>query len=74
MRQGNESNNRRNAEKSEGDGSTNHGVKGSDDHHWSELVEIVQEPQPGAEGESGPDVRESACLCEFDKRGVDWCF
>ena len=33
----------------------------SQDHQWSEVVEIDQEPQPSAEGHSSPDVRQSAC-------------
>ena len=35
--------------------------RGSDDHQRSEVVKIVQEPQPRAQGESSLGVQKSAC-------------
>ena len=66
MRQDNGSNDRRNPQESEEDGSPNDGGTSSNNHQWSKVVHIVQEPKPNAEGESSRDVRESPCLCKVD--------
>ena len=42
MPQGNESKNRQNPQESEGDDSINNGERAIDNHHWSQVVEIVQ--------------------------------
>ena len=35
---------------------------------------LFKNQKPSAEGESSPDVRESACRCEVDSRGAEWFF
>ena len=55
-RQRNESNDRRNPQKSEGDDSTYKGGRASENQQWSEMVETGQEPELRAEGESNPDL------------------
>ena len=40
----------------------------------AEMVEIVQEVERSAEGESSPDVGESSCRCKVDRRVEEYFF